>query len=169
VDDAEALRAAARAIQNGKNQDHATAASTLFGEAIRKIGVDRMDGVLIAAEKAGSADIGADHLPPSGTQPSTTVAQSEQTGAPSTALVAKPRSLSGYATFYNLRGKIMASGKPFDPTSMSAAMTSDRAPIGSTVTVELKGVPNSAITVTITDTGPFERDANGKTIKSAPT
>ncbi len=73
--------------------------------------------------------------------------------------------LSGYATYYNLPGSTTASGQPFDPNSMSAAMTRDRAPPGTNVQVRLQSDPSTAVTVQVNDTGPFARDADGRPLR----
>ncbi len=47
----------------------------------------------------------------------------------------KVRQYSGEATYYNLPGAKTASGQRFDPNRMGAAMTSEKARLGQTVTV----------------------------------
>jgi rare lipoprotein A (peptidoglycan hydrolase) len=69
--------------------------------------------------------------------------------------------LTGYATYYNLPGNTTASGQPFNPNGMNAAMTGNRAPIGANVQVQLQSDPSSSIQVQINDTGPFARNASG--------
>jgi hypothetical protein len=94
----------------------------------------------------------------------------QQIGLPSGAGITSPipgsyqvaAELSGTATYYNLPGSTTASGQPFDPNSMNAAMTRDRAPLGTNVQVRLQTNPGSSINVQVNDTGPFARDANGQ-------
>jgi hypothetical protein len=45
---------------------------------------------------------------------------------------------------------------------MNAAMTSNRAPLGTNVQLQLQKDPSSSITVLTDDTGPFARGADGK-------
>jgi rare lipoprotein A (peptidoglycan hydrolase) len=47
----------------------------------------------------------------------------------------KPKHLSGDATYYDLPGSNTASGHPFNPNEMSAAMTGEKVRLGQTVTV----------------------------------
>lgn len=82
----------------------------------------------------------------------------------------KPRErvFRGEATFYNLPGNKTATGQPFDPNAMAAAMTREKGALGKTVTVEFsKTFPdgltvNSSIEVVVNDTGPFQRGPDGK-------
>lgn len=174
-----ALRTAANAIMGAQTKQEETAASNLLSSAVSSIGIERLSSVLTTAEKIVAASPQsnpsaqpyqvAENLQPKNA-PGTTMTDaslsspaSSQGG--STEASTKPVPLKGYATFYNLPGSNTASGKPFDPNSMSAAMTGDRAPLGSTVTVQLQGDPNSSVIVKVNDTGPFARDAHGKALQ----
>jgi hypothetical protein len=75
---------------------------------------------------------------------------------------AQAAELRGYAIYYNLPGSPTASGEPFNPDAMNAAMTSNRAPLGTNVQVQLQKDPSSSITVRTNDTGPFAGGADGK-------
>lgn len=72
----------------------------------------------------------------------------------------------GQATYYNLPGSSTASGTPFDPNAMAGAMTSEKVPLGSSVTITYKA-PNgktTSIRVKINDRGPFARNPDGTPI-----
>jgi RHS repeat-associated protein len=71
----------------------------------------------------------------------------------------------GDATYYNLVGRKTASGVPFDPNAMSAAMYQPGVVFGDVVSVQLQSSPQKSIDVTINDTGPFARDDKGKAIR----
>jgi rare lipoprotein A (peptidoglycan hydrolase) len=71
----------------------------------------------------------------------------------------------GDATSYNLPGSKTASGVPFDPTAMSAAMFPGRVPLGSKVVVTLQSDPTRSLVVTINDTGPFLRGPDGRAVR----
>jgi len=78
--------------------------------------------------------------------------------------------LSGDATYYDLPGSKTASGHPFNPNKMSAAMTGEKARLGKHVTVTYshkdahgKAVSTS-ISVVVDDRGPFARDPHGPPI-----
>ncbi len=79
----------------------------------------------------------------------------------------KVRQYSGEATYYNLPGAKTASGQRFDPNRMAAAMTSEKAKLGQRVMVtysykDKQGKTISkAISVTVNDRGPFERNPDG--------
>lgn len=81
-----------------------------------------------------------------------------------------PKHFSGKATYYDLPESKTASGHPFIPNEMSAAMTGEKARLGQTVTVtyshqDAHGKPIiKAITVVVDDRGPFARNADGKPI-----
>jgi len=85
--------------------------------------------------------------------------------------MASGKSYEGFATFYNLPGRKMASGQPFDSNAMTAAMTAEKVPrLGTEVTVEYACVDKSGkpstknIIVTINDRGPFLRGLDGKPV-----
>jgi RHS repeat-associated protein len=75
---------------------------------------------------------------------------------------------TGYATYYNLVGYRTASGVPFDPNALAAAMTAEKAPFGTEVTVEYtytdkEGKSHTrSICVRVNDRGPFERAPDRK-------
>ena len=72
----------------------------------------------------------------------------------------------GQATYYNLPGSSTASGVPFDPNALAGAMTAEKVPIGSNVTVNYTS-PNgttSSCRVDINDRGPFARNPDGAPI-----
>jgi RHS repeat-associated protein len=73
-------------------------------------------------------------------------------------------SASGNATYYNLVGNRTASGQPFDPTTMNAAMYQPGFPMGSVVSVQLQNDPQQFVTVTVNDTGPFARGSDGRAL-----
>jgi hypothetical protein len=76
------------------------------------------------------------------------------------------RLFSGYATYYNLVGSKTASGAMFNPNIMAAAMTGEKAALGTTVTVKYKKDGcEKEIKVVVNDRGPFARGANGKALK----
>ncbi len=77
---------------------------------------------------------------------------------------AEAAELRGYATYYDLRGGTTASGQPFDPNGMNAAMTRDRAPLGTDVQVRLQSDSNRSIAVQTNDTGPFARGNDGRSL-----
>lgn len=83
---------------------------------------------------------------------------------------AKNREFKGDATYYNLPGSKTASGYPFDPNKMAAAMTSEKVPLNQTVSVTYtyKDAQGNSVTKTIpvvvNDRGPFARDAHGKAL-----
>jgi protein-disulfide isomerase len=80
------------------------------------------------------------------------------------------KQLTGDATEYNLPGAKLAYGGKYDASKMAAAMTSDRAKNGQTVTVtyttkDANGNPvTTTIRVVVNDTGPFARGANGRAL-----
>ena len=49
--------------------------------------------------------------------------------------IAGQETYNGQATYYNLPGSSTASGAPFDPNAMAGAMTAEKVPLGSNVTV----------------------------------
>ena len=81
------------------------------------------------------------------------------------------RVYSGYATYYNLPGSKTASGEIFDPSKYTAAMTAEKADLGTDVTVEYSHKDangqdtTSSCTVTVNDRGPFARGKDGKALK----
>lgn len=70
---------------------------------------------------------------------------------------------SGQATYYNLPGLPTASGTPFDPNAMTAAMTAEKVPLETTVTVTYKSPDGTttSVCVTVNDRGPFARNPDG--------
>ncbi|HEY2496730.1 MAG TPA: RHS repeat-associated core domain-containing protein [Candidatus Angelobacter sp.] len=75
-----------------------------------------------------------------------------------------PLTLTGTATYYNLPGKT-ASGAPFNPNSMNAAMFQPGiVQMGNVMRVSLVNSPSTAVTVTVNDTGPFLRGSDGRAI-----
>ena len=75
------------------------------------------------------------------------------------------RVFSGDASFYDSPpGAAMANGQGFDPNAMNAAMTREKAPLGSNVSVTLQDNPSQSIDVTVTDRGPFAVNAQGQAI-----
>ena len=83
-------------------------------------------------------------------------------GLQSTQAACKATTFSGDATYYNLKGNTTASGQPFDPNSNNAAMYQPgQIHLGDSVTVQLQNSPNTSITVTVNDSGPFARGPNG--------
>lgn len=76
----------------------------------------------------------------------------------------------GEATCYDLPGSKTASGQPFDPNEMSAAMTGEKARLGQRVSVTYthKGehgkTEGKSISVVVNDRGPFARQQNGRPI-----
>ena len=61
--------------------------------------------------------------------------------------------LIGGASYYDLPGQTMADGEPFQGRAMTAAMLHVR--LGSVVQVEALNRPGHAISVTVTDRGPY--------------
>ncbi len=80
------------------------------------------------------------------------------------------KQLNGDATEYNLPGAKLAYGGTYDSSKMAAAMTSDRAKDGQTVTVSYTKTDANGHTITTTisvvvnDTGPFARGSDGKAL-----
>jgi hypothetical protein len=80
------------------------------------------------------------------------------------------KQLSGDATEYNLPGAKLAYGGTYDASKMAAAMTSDRAKNGQTVSVaytttDANGHPvTTTIRVVVNDTGPFARGTDGRAL-----
>jgi RHS repeat-associated protein len=71
----------------------------------------------------------------------------------------------GDATYYNLVGNRTASGQMFNPKSMNAAMFQPNVRMGRAVKVTLQNNLKQSVMVTINDTGPFARGADGKAIE----
>ncbi len=83
--------------------------------------------------------------------------------------VSGPTVYEGEASYYNLPGNRTASGELFDPNANTAAMTADKAPLGTRVTVQYTSqTPNGPLTnriaVTINDRGPFAVGPNGRAL-----
>lgn len=77
------------------------------------------------------------------------------------------KTYSGDATYYKLPGRETASGQPFDPDRMAAAMTSEKAKLGQTVKVTYSyengrgETVTKTISVVVNDRGPFDREPDG--------
>src|SRR5262249_6506284 len=76
----------------------------------------------------------------------------------------------GEATFYDLRGFKTASGERFDPTAMKGAMTAEKVPLDTKVTVDYthyaaNGPVKTRIHVTINDRGPFAVGPDGRALR----
>ena len=77
---------------------------------------------------------------------------------------------NGDATYYNLPGSKTVSGEKFDGKKMAAAMTSEKADLGQTVTVTYThqdkngNTVTSTVSVVVNDRGPFARNPNGTPI-----
>lgn len=85
--------------------------------------------------------------------------------APSNPKPCSAYSATGTATYYNLPGQNTASGVPFNPDTMNAAMFQPGVVhMGDVMVVSLVSNPNASITVTINDTGPFLRGPNGRAV-----
>ena len=85
-------------------------------------------------------------------------------GAPSNPKACSAYSATGTATYYNLPGKT-ASGAPFNPNTMNAAMFQPGVVnIGDMMRVSLLNSPFTSVTVTVNDTGPFLRGPNGRAV-----
>lgn len=75
---------------------------------------------------------------------------------------------NGDATYYDLPRSKTASGHPFDPNAMSAAMTGEKARLGQHVRVTYSGknehgkAARKSISAVIDDRGPLARDQRGK-------
>jgi RHS repeat-associated protein len=76
------------------------------------------------------------------------------------------RIFAGLASYYNLIGSETASGEMFDPNAFTAAMTSEKVPLQTVVTVKYKNDGcEKSVTVRVNDRGPFARGPNGKAAK----
>lgn len=73
-------------------------------------------------------------------------------------------SFKGYCTYYNLLGRETASGELFNPNSMTAAITAEKATMGTTVKVKFEAGGKS-IKVKVNDRGPFQRGADKKALR----
>ncbi len=78
---------------------------------------------------------------------------------------ARAAELHGYATYYELPGHSTASGPPFDANAMTAAMTPDRAALGTQVQVQLQSNPSHSISVRVNNTGPWKRGPDGRALR----
>jgi RHS repeat-associated protein len=84
--------------------------------------------------------------------------------APSKPKACSAYSATGTATYYNLPGKT-ASGAPFNPNGMNAAMFQPGVvQMGNVMNVSLVNSPFTSVTVTVNDTGPFLRGPNGRAV-----
>ena len=71
---------------------------------------------------------------------------------------------TGYCTYYDLPGRMTASGEMFNPNSMTCAMTKEKAALGTRVRVKSE-MSGREINVKVNDRGPFERSRDGKAIR----
>lgn len=71
---------------------------------------------------------------------------------------------TGYCTYYDLPGRMTASGEMFNPNSMTCAMTKEKAALGTRVRVKSE-MSGREISVKVNDRGPFERSRDGKAIR----
>lgn len=76
-------------------------------------------------------------------------------------------SYTGQATYYKLVGYKTASGTKLDGAALAAAVTGEKAKLGTTVTVTYTRPDGRkvSICVTVNDRGPFARDAKGRPLK----
>lgn len=80
------------------------------------------------------------------------------------------KQLTGNATGYNLPGAKLAYGGTYDASKMAAAMTSDRAKNGQTISVAYTSTDanghlvTTTIRVVVNDTGPFARGTDGRAL-----
>jgi rare lipoprotein A (peptidoglycan hydrolase) len=85
--------------------------------------------------------------------------------APNNPKTCSAYSATGMATYYNLPGQNTASGVPFNPNTMNAAMFQPGVvQMGNVMQVSLVNNPSASVTVTINDTGPFLRGPNGRAV-----
>jgi RHS repeat-associated protein len=74
-------------------------------------------------------------------------------------------SRTGNATYYNLPGGKTASGALFNPNTMNAAMYQPGVVnMGDVMNVTLVNNPSASVTVTVNDTGPFQRGRDGRAL-----
>jgi RHS repeat-associated protein len=110
------------------------------------------------AQQQNDAEVAQNNTPPAPAQNGQQPAQQSST------------QYSGGASYYNLPGQKTASGAKFDPNGMNAAMTSEKAKLGQTVTVTYttKGkdgkTTTTTISVVVNDRGPFKVDSNGRAV-----